>query len=100
LLAYINDLPGSVRSLFADDTIIYLIIKSHTSAQSFQKDFHILELWEKEWSMALNPDVCEVFRIHRKKKPIIPPYTLHDNTHRTTENAKYLGVTISSDLNW
>jgi len=36
-LAYINDLPGSARScvpLFAADTIVYLTIKSHTSAQS------------------------------------------------------------------
>ena len=27
-------------------------------------------------------------------------YTLHDTTLRTTENAKYLGVPISSNLNW
>ena len=106
-LAYINDLPGSVRSrvrLFADDTIVYLTIKSHASAQSLQEDLHNLELWEKEWSMEFNPefnpDKCEVLRIHRKMKPVIFPYTLHDTTLRTTENAKYLGVTISSNLNW
>ena len=36
-LAYTNDLPGSVRSrvlLFADDTIVFLTIKSHASTQS------------------------------------------------------------------
>jgi len=31
--------------------------------------------------------------------PILP-YTLHDTTLGTTENAKYLWVTISSNLNW
>jgi len=41
---------------------------------------------------------CEVLRIHRKKT-VIFPYTLHDTTLRTTENANYLGVTISSNLN-
>ena len=70
--------------------------RSHTSAQSLQEDLHNLELWEKEWSMEFNPDKCEVLRIHRKKKPVIFPYTLYDTTLRTTENAKYLGVTISS----
>ena len=86
--AYINDLPGSVRirvRLFADDMIVK--IQSHASAQSLQEDLHNLELWEKEWSMELNPYKCEVIRIHRKKKPVIFPYTLHDTTPRTTENA-------------
>ena len=101
VLAYINDLPGSVRSrvrLFADDTIVYLTIKSHTSAQSLHEDWHQLELKGKKWSIELNPDKCEVLRIHRKKKPVIFLYTLHDTTLRTTENTKYLGDTISSNL--
>ena len=58
-IAYINDVPGSVRSrvrLFANDTIVYLTIKSHASAQSLWEDLHNLELWEKEWSMEFNPD--------------------------------------------
>lgn len=49
-LAYFNGLPGSVRSrlrLFADDTIVYLTIKSQASAQSLKNDFHNLEIWEK-----------------------------------------------------
>jgi len=50
--------------------------------------------------MEFNSDKCEVLGIHRKKKPVIFPYTLHNTTHRITENAKYLGVTISSNLNW
>ena len=53
--------------LFADDTIVNLTIKSHTSAQSLQEDLHNLELWEKEWSMEFNPYKCEVLRIHRKR---------------------------------
>jgi len=54
--------------LFADDTIVYLTIKSQVSAQSLQEDLHNLELLEKEWSMEFNPDNCEVLRIHRKKE--------------------------------
>jgi len=86
--------------LFADDTIVYLTIKLHASAQNLQEDLHNLELWEQEWSMEFNPDKFEVLRIHRKKKPVIFPYKLYDTTLRTTENAKYHRVTISSNLNW
>jgi len=103
LIAYIYDLPGRVRSrvrLFADDTIIYITIKPHTSVQSIKEDLHNLELWKREWSVEFNADKCEVLTIHRKKKPVIFPWKLHDTTLRTTENAKYIGVTISSNLNW
>ena len=45
-LAYINDLPNSVKSkvrLFADDTIMYLTIKTSTDANILQND---LMLWK------------------------------------------------------
>ena len=50
--------------------------------------------------MQFNPDKCEVLRITRKRSPTIYPYTLHKTPLRSTDNAKYLGVTISRDLNW
>jgi len=50
--------------------------------------------------MEFNPNKCEVFRIHSKQKPVIFPYKLHATTLRTTENAKYIAVTISSNLYW
>jgi len=84
---------------FADDTIVYLTIKSNASSQSLQENLHNLELWENEWSMECNPDKCEVNRVHRKRNRFFS-YTLHDTTLRTTENAKYIGDTISSNLNW
>ena len=45
-------------------------------------------------------DKCEVVRVTKTKNPIIFPYKLHNFELRTTENAKYLGVTISHDFNW
>jgi len=72
-LAYINDLPGSVRSCVRLFAIVYLKITSHASAQSLQEDLQNLKLWDKEWSMEFNPDKCEVLRINRKKKPVNLP---------------------------
>ena len=102
-LAYINDLPDSVKSkvrLFADDTIMYLTVKSTTYANILQNDLHALEQWEQDWSMEFNSDKCEVLRITRKRNPVIFPYKLHKKELNVTNAAKYLGVTISTDLNW
>lgn len=102
-LAYINDLPDSLKSrtrLFADDTIVYLTINSESDPEILQNDLKKLEQWESNWSMEFNPDKCEVIRVARKKNPIIYPYKLHNIELKTTENAKYLGITISQDLSW
>jgi hypothetical protein len=50
-LSYINDLPDSVKGkvrLFADDTVVYLTIRSKQDAQTLQDDLHALEKWEKD----------------------------------------------------
>ena len=102
-LAYINDLPDSIKNkvrLVADDTIMYLTVKSTTDANIFQNDLHALEQYEQDWSMAFNSDKIEVLRITRKRNPVIFPYKLHKKELNVTNAAKYIGVTISKDLNW
>ena len=104
-LAYINDLPDSLKSkarLFADDTIVYLTtcINSPSDPEILQADLHKLEKWESNRSTEFNYDKCEVLRINKKKDPIIFPYKLHNHELKSAETAKYLGITISKDLNW
>ena len=97
-LAYINDLPNSVKSkvrLFADDTIMYRTVKTSTYANILQNDLYALEKWEQDWSMEFNSDKCEVLRITRKRNPVIFPYKLHNKELNVTNAATYLGVTIS-----
>ena len=50
--------------------------------------------------MEFNPDKCEMIRITKKKDHIIFPYKLHNFELKSAETAKYLGITISKDLNW
>ena len=102
-LACINDLPESPKSkarLFADGTIVYLTINSQSDAQTLQDDLLKLEQWESNWSMEFNPDKCEVIHVTKKKDPTIFLYKLYNIELKSTENAKYLGVTISNDFNW
>ena len=102
-LHYINDVPegiGSTVRLFADDTVMYLTIASQTDSHKLQTDLNNLAKWEKKWQMQFHPDKCQVLRITNKRKPIIFNYTLHDHILATVTQAKYLGVTITNDLNW
>ena len=53
-LAYINDLPWCVKSkvrLFADDTVIYLAIKSTNDCIQLQQHLLNLEKWVSDWKM-------------------------------------------------
>jgi hypothetical protein len=102
-LAYINDMPDRVKSkirLFADDSLLYRPINSEDDAILLQQDLHHLQEWEREWQMAFHPEKCEVIRITTKRNPIIRNYSIHGITLSSTNAAKYLGVTISSDLSW
>jgi hypothetical protein len=102
-LSYINDLPDSVKGkvrLFADDTIVYLTIKSNQDVQTLQKDLNSFENWESDWSMEFNQDKCELLSISRKKHLVAFPYNEHGQQLKSTEASKYLGVTISKDLSW
>ncbi len=102
-LYYINDIPLGLNStvrLFADDTVVYLAVKTTTDAITLQNDLHKLEQWEDKWAMEFNPSKCQVMHISRNKKPSKHEYTLHGTTLEAVDAAKYLGVTITPKLNF
>lgn len=102
-LLYINDLPQDIQSqvrLFADDTAVYLTVSSTEDANTLQGDLDTLQEWERTWDMEFNPGKCQILHISRSRKPFQSQYTLHGQVLETVEDAKYLGITISKDLNW
>ena len=102
-LFYINDIPVGLDStirLFADDTIAYLTITSNKDCLTLQKDLDKLGIWENKWKMAFHPDKCNVLSISKSKNPIKFNYSLHGQVLEYVTSAKYLGVTIQSDLKW
>ena len=50
--------------------------------------------------MEFFPIKCEVLSVIRKHNQVAYSYSLHNDTLRRVSSTKYLGVTISSDLNW
>ena len=102
-LFYINDMPEGIKStvrLFADDTISYLIIACDQDTNELQEDLDKLAKWETNWKMSFHPDKCNVLTISKKKNTIEKPYILHGHTLTSVKSAKYLGCTLTSDLNW
>ena len=102
-LVYINDMPETISStarLFADDSLVYRIICTEEDQALLQKDLDKLHKWERDWLMQFNADKCEVMRITNKRNPLTNKYYIHDTELLTVKDAKYLGVTVSSDLSW
>ena len=59
-LFYINDIAHDLHStarLFADDTMIYLAVRSEGDARLLQQDLDTLARWEKTWMMEFHPDI-------------------------------------------
>ena len=50
--------------------------------------------------MAFHPDKCSVLTITNKKNPVKHNYFLHNHTLESVSSAKYLGITLQSDLKW
>ena len=94
-------MPENINStvrLFADDTIAYITVTSDEN--TLQEDLDKLAIWEEKWMMKFHPDKCQVLSVTKNKTPIIKNYLLHSHTLEHVTSAKYLGVTITSDLKW
>ena len=102
-LLFINDLPPTISSpckLFADDLIVYRKITKQTDCNILQYDMNKLAKWERVWGMKFHPDKCETIIVSRKRKPHKHIYLLSGHPLKHVDEAKYLGVNISEDLDW
>ena len=104
-LAYINDInkhlsEGTKIRLFADDSLLYRIIRTEEDSATLQKDLDTLQAWEIENKMEFHPDKCQVLRITNKHTPIQVPYNIHNVLLSVVPSAKYLGVHIDSKISW
>ena len=50
--------------------------------------------------MEFHPDKCQILRITNKRQPLKFTYNIHNIDLHVFKSAKYLGVTIDSNLNW
>ena len=99
---FINDLPKYITHSkirpFADDSIIYRQIKSQNDCLMLQEDLEAAIQWEQDWLMSFHPDKCNIMNITTKRTPIHFYYNMYGHILESVKHAKYLGITISSDL--
>ena len=93
-------LQHSKLRLFADDSIIYREISSQEDCNKLQSDLNAAAQWESDWLMAFHPDKCTKLTISHKKHTFNHNYILHNHTLESVSSAKYLGVTLQSNLKW
>ena len=85
---------------FADDTAVCLTVSSLEDRNILQTDLDTLQEWDRTWDMEFNPGKCQVLHITSARQPVLSQYILHGQILETVDSVKYLGVTISQDLNW
>ena len=102
-LLYINDINNAIKSqikLFADDGVLYRNIRNQNDQVILQNDLDTISSWAEKWLMELNINKCSVLSITLKRNSIFHDYNILGATLKRVTNHDYLGVTISSDLNW
>ena len=78
----------------------------HCKTLSFcsPEDFDSLRLWEADWQMKFNFNVAKYHSMrvtwHYSHKQIIHDYTLHQQTLENVQSSKYLGITITENMDW
>jgi len=102
-LPYVNNLPDCVYNkikLYADDVLLYSVIRSKADCIHLQEDLNLLYQWSVLWLMDFNPIKCEFLRITSKKNPIVYQYCIDNSIIKQTTHSKYLGVTVDERLTW
>ena len=102
-LLYINDINNAIPSLikfFADDSVLYRNIHSQSDQVILQKNIGAIFSWSEKCLMELNINECSVLSITLKRNSIFHDHTILGATLSRVTNHDYLGLTISSDLNW
>lgn len=93
---------------FSSISTIFLIIPSTAPSACLQMIASCTDLsktdsiakWETQWLMEFNVDKCFIVQAGRGRRGSPCKYILHGQELDQSDSAKYLGVTLTSDLKW
>ena len=103
---YINSLanlhlsPGSTAIFYADDILLYRLLVNHHDTAIFQHDVNCISDWITSSGLSINPSKSSLLVISRSRTKPQVLLTINSTPVTIVESAKYLGITITSDLRW
>ena len=102
-LLYINDIANRVSSsirLFADDCILYRVIKFKNDSVILQHDLDLLSQWATLWQMKFNVSKCVLIQCSQSLYPFQYDYQLHNHILEVRDEHLYLDVLLHESLSW
>jgi hypothetical protein len=73
-------------------------LKHFSDCEALQNDWDKLAQWEQQWGMQFHPSKCNSMSVTRSKAPFKFNYILKGHNLESVDTAKYLGLTISSNM--
>jgi len=97
----INDINTNITSsihLFADDCVLYKVIKFSQDHLLLQQDLNNLVQWADTWQMKLNIEKCVTMTCTRSPAPIPTVYFINKHPLKIVDQHDYLGVRLHSSM--
>jgi len=102
-LLYINNIYTNINSsihLFANDCVLYKVIKSSQDHLLLQQDLNNLVQWADTWQMKLNIEKCVTMTCTKSSAPIPIVYFINKHPLKIIDQHDYLGVRLHSSMTW
>ena len=100
---YINDIVHALKSnitLFPDDCVLYRRIESEEDSRVLQEDLNLLHNWGTRWNMDFNVSKCSSMMVTLNRNIIHSNYLVNGLPVGNADSYKYLGVHLSSKMQW
>lgn len=102
---YINDIQDVADSsvclkLFADDCVIFTPVNSVSDQITLNGTLNKLAEWCNKWEMVINLQKTVHMSITNKCNKLPFAYHIENNPLEEVQACKYLGITLTSTLNW